>query len=94
MECKQPAGSAQAAEWDFVGTRLLLCFALVMILVKETAMIELTEEQRQELAGPEPIAFNLQMHEEFFDDARFMYPMLENLGPDDWEDAANYDDKP
>ena len=73
-------------------------------------MIELTHEQRQDLAGNEPIVVNPQTHEEFVlvpkdlyhklkalqegDDLRLMYPMLADLDPEDWEDVANYDVKP
>ncbi len=28
------------------------------------------------------------------DDPRLMYPMLADLDPEDWEDAAVYEDKP
>ncbi len=73
-------------------------------------MIELTEEQRQELAGAEPLAIDPQTQEEYVlvrrkvyqklkgllgdDDPRLMYPMLADLDPEDWEDAAVYEDKP
>lgn len=71
-------------------------------------MIELTEEQRQQLAGPEPVVIDPQTHEEYVlirknvyqqikglldDDARLMYPMLADLDPEDWEDASIYEDK-
>lgn len=71
-------------------------------------MIELTEEQRRELVSAEPVVVDPQTHEEYVlvrksvyekfkglldDDARLMYPMLADLNPEDWEDAANYEDK-
>ena len=69
-------------------------------------MIELTEEQRQILGDTEPIVIDPQSHEEctrarkvyhklkglLDDDVRLMYPMLADLDPEDWEDAANYED--
>ena len=72
-------------------------------------MIELTEEQRQGLANAEPIVVDPKTREEYVlvrknvyqklkglldDDARLMYPMLADLDPEDWEDAAIYADKP
>jgi hypothetical protein len=80
-----------------------------MILRKEITMIELTEEQRQGLAGAEPVIIDPWTREEYVlvlkkvyeklkglldDDARLMYPMLADLDPEDWEDAAIYEDKP
>jgi hypothetical protein len=72
-------------------------------------MIELTEEQRQELVGAGPAVIDPQTHEEYVlvpkniyqklkglleGDVRVMYPMLADLDPEDWEDAAIYDVKP
>jgi hypothetical protein len=72
-------------------------------------MIELTEEQCQGLAGAEPIVVDPRTHEESLlvrnhvykkfrglldDDARLMYPMLAHFDPEDWEDAASYQEKP
>jgi hypothetical protein len=72
-------------------------------------MIELTENQRGELACPEPMAIDPQTHEEYVlvrkhvywqlkglldDDARLMYPMLADIDPEDWEDASTYEEKP
>ena len=80
-----------------------------MIREMEIIMIELNAEQRQELAGAEPVVVDPLTHEEYVlvrknvfqklkglleDDARLMYPMLADLDPDDWEDAANYEGKP
>jgi hypothetical protein len=71
-------------------------------------MIELTPEQRQELTYPEPIAVDPQTKEEYVlvrkdvyvrlkslldDDVREMEPLLAELSPEDWEDAANYESK-
>jgi hypothetical protein len=76
---------------------------------KEIAMIELTEEQRKQLAGAVPVIIDPQTHEEYVlvskhvyqklqgqldDDARLMYPMLADLDAEDWEDASIYQDKP
>jgi hypothetical protein len=73
-------------------------------------MIELTEQQRQELGSPEPIAIDPQTRQEYVlvrrevyrrlralledDDARLMEPLLADLDPEDWEDASNYEGKP
>jgi hypothetical protein len=73
-------------------------------------MIELTEQQRQELASPEPVAIDPQTRQEYVlvrrevyqrlrallqdDDARLMEPLLAELDPEDWEDASNYEAKP
>jgi hypothetical protein len=62
------------------------------------------------LAGAEPLAIDPQTQEEYVlvrrkvyqklkgllgdDDPRLMYPMLADLDPEDWEDAAVYEDKP
>ena len=74
--------------------------------VEEVVMIVLTEEQRQELSRPEPFAVDPLTREEYAlvprslfqtfkglieDDPKSMYPMLAEIDPDDWEDAANYD---
>jgi hypothetical protein len=79
-----------------------------MILAKEITMIELTEEQRQGLAGAEPVLVDPKTLEEYVlvrkniyqklkglldDDSRLMYPMLADVDPEDWEDAAIYEDK-
>jgi hypothetical protein len=78
--------------------------------VKENAMIELSEEQRHELSRPEPVVIDpltqetyvlvpsevyerLKVHLED-DDARFMYPLLADIDPEDWEDASAYESKP
>ena len=89
--------------------QLAALFSSAMILIKEITMIELTEEQRQGLAAAEPVVVDPQTHEEYVlvrknvyqklkglldDDARLMYPMLSDLDPEDWEDAAIYEDKP
>jgi hypothetical protein len=88
---------------------LLPYFSPAMILIKEITMIELTEEQRLELIGSEPIVIDPQTHEEYVlvrknvylklkglldDDARLMYPLLADFDPEDWEDPANYEEKP
>ncbi|HKI33468.1 MAG TPA: hypothetical protein VKA46_16555 [Gemmataceae bacterium] len=73
-------------------------------------MIELTEQQRQELGNPEPIAIDPQTRQEYVlvrretyqrlrglledDDARLMEPLLAELDAEDWEDASNYQGKP
>jgi len=66
-------------------------------------MIELTEQQRQELGNPEPIAIDPQTRQETYqrlrglledDDARLMEPLLAELDAEDWEDASNYQGKP
>jgi hypothetical protein len=72
-------------------------------------MIVLTDEQRLGLEVPEPIAIDPQTQEKYVlvrkaiydrlkglleeDDARLMYPGLANIDPEDWEDAATYEDK-
>ena len=71
-------------------------------------MFELTEEQRHELAEAEPTAVDPFTHEEYVlvrkseyekikgfldDDTRLMYPMLADFDPEDWEEAANYEDQ-
>jgi hypothetical protein len=72
-------------------------------------MIELTEQQRQELEGPEPVAIDPKTQQEYVlvrrevyerlrslldDDVRLMEPLLANLDPEDWEDASHYEGKP
>ncbi len=73
-------------------------------------MFELTEQQRQELGSPEPVAIDPETRTEYVlvrrevydrfkdlldeDDARLMYPGLANLDPEDWEDAVVYEEKP
>lgn len=72
-------------------------------------MIELTEQQRQELEGPEPVAIDPQTRREYVlvrrevyerlrnlleDDVRLMGPLLADLDPEDWEDASNYEGQP
>jgi hypothetical protein len=69
-------------------------------------MIELSEEQRRQLEGPEPVAIDPQTQEMYVlvrkavydrlkgfleDDARLMYPALADIDPEDWEDASNYE---
>jgi hypothetical protein len=76
----------------------------------DCAMIELTEQQRQELDAPEPVAIDPQTRREYVlirreiyerlrglvdaDDVRLMEPLLANLDPEDWEDASHYEGKP
>jgi hypothetical protein len=72
-------------------------------------MIELSEEQRRQLNGPEPVAIDPQTQEMYVlvrkavydrikglleDDSRLMYPALADIDPEDWEDASNYEDRP
>jgi hypothetical protein len=73
-------------------------------------MIELNEEQRQELAQPEPIAIDLLTRQKYVlvrkelydrfktvleeDDVRLLYPLLAELDPEDWEDASAYQGNP
>jgi hypothetical protein len=73
-------------------------------------VIELTEQQRLELATPAPIAIDPQTRNEYVlvrrevydrfkklldeDDARLMYPGLADLDPEDWEDASVYENTP
>jgi hypothetical protein len=80
---------------------------------KETAMIELTEAQRQAIAvsdessptviDPQTKAAYVLLRRELYerlqdlldeDDARLMAPLLADLAPEDWEDAAAYEGKP
>jgi len=73
-------------------------------------MIELNEEQRQELAQPEPVVIDPLTQETYVlgpkvvydrlkvlledDDTRLMYPLLADIDPEDWEDASAYESKP
>ena len=72
-------------------------------------MIELSEEQRRELSHSTPFAIDARTPEEYVlvpksvignpdkiveDDSLRMYPMLADLDPEDWEDAAVYDGQP
>jgi len=72
-------------------------------------MIELSEEQRRQLEGPEPVVIDPQTQEMYVlvrkavydrikglleDDARLMYPALADIDPENWEDASNYEDRP
>jgi len=73
-------------------------------------MIELTELQLQVLDQPEPTAVDPRTNEQYVlvrkdlydrmrgifdeDDPRLMAPLLANLDPEDWEDAAAYEGKP
>jgi len=73
-------------------------------------MIELNEEQRRELSQAEPVVIDPLTGETYVlvprevydrlkvlleeDDARLMYPLLADLDPEDWEDAAAYESKP
>lgn len=72
-------------------------------------MIELNEQQRQELTGPEPIAIDPKTKQEYVlvrrevygrlrglldDDARAMEALLADLDPEDWEDASNFERAP
>lgn len=73
-------------------------------------MIELTEDQWQELKGPETVAVDPRTNEQYIlvrrelyermrgilddDDARQMARLLADLDPEDWEDASAYERKP
>jgi hypothetical protein len=81
-----------------------------MMRAKETAMIQLTEEQRRELDAPEPVAIDPHTQDTYVlvrkalydrlkglleeDDARLMYPGLAGIDPEDWEDASIYEHTP
>jgi hypothetical protein len=73
-------------------------------------MIELTQEQRRELAHPAPVAVDPETRQTYVlvraevyerikhilddDDSRFMEPALACLDPEDWEDVSAYPEKP
>jgi hypothetical protein len=77
---------------------------------KEDAVIELSEDQRQELSRPEPAVVDPVTRETYVlvrrdvydrlkalmedDDSRLMYPLLADLDPEDWEDASSYESRP
>ena len=82
------------------------------MLVKEAAMIELTEEQRQAIEHSEetpPTVLDRKTNTAYVlirkdvyerlqesldeDDVRLMAPLLADLDPEDWEDAANFEAK-
>jgi hypothetical protein len=78
--------------------------------LKEVVMIELTQEQRQELTGPEParardpqtdatyVLVPVDVYERLRaildDNVRDMEPLLADLDPEDWVDASAYEPKP
>ncbi len=54
-----------------------------MVRTKGKAMIELTEQQRQELSSSEPIAIDLQTREEYVLVRRGVYERMRALAEDD-----------
>jgi hypothetical protein len=86
---------------------------LYTIKEKESAMLELTKEQRLALEttnqtppvimDPETntayVLVRRELYEQLYglldeDDARLMAPLLADIDPEDWEDAAAYEEKP